>query len=306
MVVADNFALFVTWILIVVGLLSLAFSAPTVERERLPQGEYYALMLFAIAGMMLMADGDRPARDLPCAGSAVARRLRAHRDPARFPARDRSRVQVLPAGRVFERVFSLRDRVHLRRDRQHAPRSDRPPDGAGRRPDADAVAGVRAAARRFRLQGVRRAVPHVDAGCLRRGAAGRDRLHVHGREGRGVRRVRSRVSRRVRAAASRVERGHLGRRGGDDDRGNRGRRRAVERQADAGVLEHRARRLPARGAGLGERRRQGRGALLPAGVRRDEPRRIRRHRDAGHGRSARTIRSATTRASGTSIPRSRR
>jgi NADH-quinone oxidoreductase subunit N len=54
-VAADNFALFVTWILIVVGLLSLAFSAPTIEREHLPQGEYYALMLFAIAGMMLMA-----------------------------------------------------------------------------------------------------------------------------------------------------------------------------------------------------------------------------------------------------------
>src|SRR5947207_12254963 len=54
-VAADNFGLFVTWILVVVGVLSLAISAPTVEREQLPQGEYYALMLFAIAGMMLMA-----------------------------------------------------------------------------------------------------------------------------------------------------------------------------------------------------------------------------------------------------------
>src|SRR5437016_4994573 len=52
---ADNFGLFVTWVLIVVGVLSLAISAPTIERERLPQGEYYALMLFALAGMMLMA-----------------------------------------------------------------------------------------------------------------------------------------------------------------------------------------------------------------------------------------------------------
>ena len=54
-VVADNFGLFVTWILIVVGLLSLAISEPTIDRERLPRGEYYALMLFAVAGMMLMA-----------------------------------------------------------------------------------------------------------------------------------------------------------------------------------------------------------------------------------------------------------
>jgi NADH-quinone oxidoreductase subunit N len=54
---ADNFGLFVTWILLIVGVLSIAFSGPTVTRERLPEGEYYALMLFAIAGMMLMATG---------------------------------------------------------------------------------------------------------------------------------------------------------------------------------------------------------------------------------------------------------
>src|SRR5437879_2413687 len=54
-VVADNFGVFVTAILIIVALLSLAISAPTVEREGLPTGEYYALLLFAVAGMMLMA-----------------------------------------------------------------------------------------------------------------------------------------------------------------------------------------------------------------------------------------------------------
>jgi NADH-quinone oxidoreductase subunit N len=54
-VIADNFGLFITAILIAVGLLSLAISAPTVEREGLPPGEYYALMLFSLAGMMLMA-----------------------------------------------------------------------------------------------------------------------------------------------------------------------------------------------------------------------------------------------------------
>jgi NADH-quinone oxidoreductase subunit N len=55
LVVADNFGLFVTGVLIIVGLLSLAISGPTVERERLPRGEYYALMLFSVAGMILMA-----------------------------------------------------------------------------------------------------------------------------------------------------------------------------------------------------------------------------------------------------------
>jgi NADH-quinone oxidoreductase subunit N len=54
-VIADNFGLFVTWVLIIVGILSLAISGPTIDRGRLPRGEYYALMLFALAGMMLMA-----------------------------------------------------------------------------------------------------------------------------------------------------------------------------------------------------------------------------------------------------------
>jgi len=54
-VIADNFGLFVTMILVIVGLLSLAISVPAIARERLPGGEYYALMLFSIAGMMLMA-----------------------------------------------------------------------------------------------------------------------------------------------------------------------------------------------------------------------------------------------------------
>jgi NADH-quinone oxidoreductase subunit N len=55
LVAADNFGLFVTGILVVVGVLSLAISAPAIDREGLPRGEYYALMLFSIAGMILMA-----------------------------------------------------------------------------------------------------------------------------------------------------------------------------------------------------------------------------------------------------------
>ena len=55
LVSADNFGLFVTGILIVVGLLTLGISGPTLDRQRLPRGEYYVLVLFALAGMMLMA-----------------------------------------------------------------------------------------------------------------------------------------------------------------------------------------------------------------------------------------------------------
>ena len=53
-VTADNFALFVNMVLIVVGILTVIFSAETVERDRIPAGEYYAILLFAIVGMMLM------------------------------------------------------------------------------------------------------------------------------------------------------------------------------------------------------------------------------------------------------------
>lgn len=53
-VTADNFGLFVNLVLVVVGILTVVFSADTVERDRLPAGEYYAVLLFAIVGMMLM------------------------------------------------------------------------------------------------------------------------------------------------------------------------------------------------------------------------------------------------------------
>jgi NADH-quinone oxidoreductase subunit N len=52
---ADNFALFVNIILCIIGILTMVFSNDVVDREELPAGEYYALTLFGIAGMMLMA-----------------------------------------------------------------------------------------------------------------------------------------------------------------------------------------------------------------------------------------------------------
>ncbi len=54
-VAADNFGLFVVLVLVAIGVLTLLFSPQLVERDGLPAGEYYALTLFALAGMMLMA-----------------------------------------------------------------------------------------------------------------------------------------------------------------------------------------------------------------------------------------------------------
>jgi NADH-quinone oxidoreductase subunit N len=52
---ADDFGLFVQFVLVVIGVLTILCSPGAIERDKLPAGEYYALLLFAIAGMMLMA-----------------------------------------------------------------------------------------------------------------------------------------------------------------------------------------------------------------------------------------------------------
>ena len=52
---ADNFTLFINIILCIVGVLTMLFSNEVVEREEIPAGEYYALTLFALCGMMMMA-----------------------------------------------------------------------------------------------------------------------------------------------------------------------------------------------------------------------------------------------------------
>src|SRR5574338_663434 len=52
---ADNFSLFFNLVLVAIGILTIMLSGQSVDRERLPQGEYYSLTLFAIAGMMMMA-----------------------------------------------------------------------------------------------------------------------------------------------------------------------------------------------------------------------------------------------------------
>jgi NADH-quinone oxidoreductase subunit N len=51
---ADNFALFFNIAIAGIGLLTVLLSMGPAERDGLPVGEYYALMLFSVAGMMLM------------------------------------------------------------------------------------------------------------------------------------------------------------------------------------------------------------------------------------------------------------
>jgi NADH-quinone oxidoreductase subunit N len=51
---ADNFALFLNIVLCGIGVLTILLSGQAVDREKLPRGEYYSVMLFSLSGMMLM------------------------------------------------------------------------------------------------------------------------------------------------------------------------------------------------------------------------------------------------------------
>ncbi|MCS6884328.1 MAG: NADH-quinone oxidoreductase subunit N [Acidobacteriota bacterium] len=55
MVIIDHFSLYFFFIFIIIGLLTLLISASFLEAERLPVGEFYSLVMFAVVGMMLMA-----------------------------------------------------------------------------------------------------------------------------------------------------------------------------------------------------------------------------------------------------------
>jgi NADH-quinone oxidoreductase subunit N len=54
-IVVDNFGLFITLTLIIVGLLTFMFSSQVLHVGELPKGEYYTLVLFSIVGMIMMA-----------------------------------------------------------------------------------------------------------------------------------------------------------------------------------------------------------------------------------------------------------
>ena len=122
---ADNFALFINIILCIVGILTMVFSHDVVEREGLPAGEYYALTLFGISGMMLMA----AATDLLViflALEVLSLSVYVLTGLRRIERRGRrGRVQVLPARRLLERVLPLRHRLRVHHRRLDAARRRR-------------------------------------------------------------------------------------------------------------------------------------------------------------------------------------
>jgi hypothetical protein len=258
---ADNFALFINIILCIIGVLTMLFSNEVVEREGLPTGEYYALTLFAISGMMLMAS----ATDLLVVFLALEvlslsvyvltglRRGSSQGAEAAFK-------YFLPR-RLLERVLPLRHRLRVRRLRLDAARRRRQLHRLRRQHDA-AVPGRRACSRSASASRCRpcRSTCGPPTPTRERRPWSR-RVHVHRGEGGGLRRVRARVPVGARAAAGAVDSDPRRHRRADDGR----RRRSVgvlqnNSQAHARVFEHRAT------AGyllLGNRRGQLGGAALP-------------------------------------------
>jgi NADH-quinone oxidoreductase subunit N len=57
MIVLDNYALTLTWIFLLIGALSIAMALDYLPRQGIEQGEFYPLIMFAVAGMILMAQG---------------------------------------------------------------------------------------------------------------------------------------------------------------------------------------------------------------------------------------------------------
>ena len=164
---ADNFGLFVTLVLALVGILTIALSGQIVKRDGIPAGEYYALLLFSLGGMMLMAVANDLLIIFLALEISLAGHIRADGDPPRSEVQHRSRVQIFPARRFLERVLSLRHRLCVRRHRQHPAGSHRDCHvRPGRRSRADDIPRAWTAACRLCLQSLRGALPHVDAGRL--------------------------------------------------------------------------------------------------------------------------------------------
>jgi NADH-quinone oxidoreductase subunit N len=57
MVVLDSFALILTWIFLLVGAISIAIALDYLPRQEIEQGEFYPLIMFAVGGMLLLAQG---------------------------------------------------------------------------------------------------------------------------------------------------------------------------------------------------------------------------------------------------------
>ena len=186
---ADGMARFASVAILIGGSLAILLALDRVGDFTRRAGAYYALVLLATAGMVAMVDRQQFHDDLPGARNPLRGALHPRRFQPTRHAVGRGGAEILPAGRVRQRLFPLRHRADLRGNRHNLPGWDQQGAGAAVRPAAvRAPAADRrgAADRGFRVQGGAGAVPHVDARRLPGRADAGHGVHVGGDEGRGI------------------------------------------------------------------------------------------------------------------------
>jgi NADH-quinone oxidoreductase subunit N len=277
-VAADNFGLFVTGVLVIVGLLALAISAPTVGASTC--GRYHTLMLFALAGMMLMATASDLlviflALEVMSLSLYVLTGIR--RDSPRA-AEGAFKYFLLGA---FSSAFFVYG-IAFAYGAAGSTRLDR----IGRVMAAQALApnAWQLAAVGLLLVGFAFKVSAVPFHMWTPDAYEAAPPAVTGFMSTGVKAAAFAAFTRVflsafEPLAPRWRRTGLGRGGCDNDSRDRCRGRADQREAHARV-EHRARQVSAGGPRIGQRHGQGRRAFLRARVRAVESRGLRRRRPA--------------------------
>ena len=209
MVRSDWTALLAYLIILFAAALGILFSPDYLTRRAFAHhGEYYALLLLSDLRHDADVGGGEPDDRLRRAGGALAAALHPLRDSAARPALAGIGPEVFPAQLVRLGLPALWHRADLRQCRYlESCRDSRLRDRESIQPHQRLWSDTR---RRHwpdgggsRLQGQRRAVPGVDAGCLRRRASSSDGLHVGGDEGRGVRRHGAHLPRRASARSRR-------------------------------------------------------------------------------------------------------
>ncbi len=172
-------------------------SAGFLKHRNAERGEFYALMLFAAAGMSLLGDVGRVHHPLRQPRGALGRHLRAHRVPA-----PRARGRRRRASSTSSSAPSRRRCCSTARRCSTAPPA--PPSCAemgalagagGADPARPGLLRLRPGAGRLRLQGGGGALPHVDARRLRGRPHPGDGADERGGEGGRLRRAGARVPR---------------------------------------------------------------------------------------------------------------
>ena len=271
----DDLAIAISLIAIGMALFTVFLSIGERAVEEAGEGEYHALLLGSVLGMVLLAQ----AQNLVTFFVAI--------ETLSIPlyilcATDMRREGSLESGlQVPDRRLArlgdaaLRDGLHLRRLGLDRLRRDRKGDRADRRARRSADPGRdRDDGGRPGLQDLDRALPPVDARRLRGRADPGDELHGGGDQGGGLRGLRPLLRRRPRAAGRRLAAGARRPRRDLDRRRQRRRPAPDVPETDARLLRCRAGRLhPLRTC----RRQRGgdqRSGLLPRRLRLHEPGRL--------------------------------